>query len=159
MLASAASKHARKADGSDAGVATEDQWHLAASVPTYKSLLSALAPLDVVQKDYLAICTLLAGHPSPAGLIFLTDSKMKKFPHDSIFPRITQSPTETRERLHRHSELVWCMTDERPAPKVFSLVGKSADNVRALASWAEDAILEHLPPLVRSREDKWWPAA
>ena len=48
-------------------------------------------------------------------------------------PVLWESPTETRERLHRHGELVWSMTDERPAPKVFSLVGKSADNVRALA--------------------------
>ena len=48
-------------------------------------------------------------------------------------PVLWESPGETCERLKRHSALVWSMADERPAPKVFKLVGESADSIRALA--------------------------
>ena len=36
-------------------------------------------------------------------------------------PVLWESPAETRERLERHSELVWSMADKQPAPKVFSM--------------------------------------
>ena len=65
FIASTVSKKMRRTEGAGAADGADDQWHLLAGVPNYKSLLSALGPLDVTHKDYTAICTLLAGHPSP----------------------------------------------------------------------------------------------
>ena len=43
-----------------------------------------------------------------------------------------ECPADTRDRLHADAAREWGSCDERPAPKVFNLMGMSVDHVRAL---------------------------